>query len=308
MARHEYEQKLARLQKIITLLHDPANNGAICAKTLADEFNISTRTLRRDVEIMGDAYEYHKDKIYFYGNKDSQRDQFSPIALMLLKNFAYSMSGEIKTQMLSILQSLESTATHQTSDIFFTRSHLEEITLSLDTISLLQKAIREHNHIGFKFIKDSGYTEREVLPLKILNFSGEWYMLGLESHNIKKFYLNHIADVYEIRQGESVDEKALGQLDNALNAWFMPNREPFMVRLWVDSKVAKYFKRKKISPNQHLEEHHDGSLDIALYITDFMEITPLVLMWIPNVVVLEPQGLKEFILKNVRDYLKLLES
>ncbi|TLD82098.1 WYL domain-containing transcriptional regulator [Helicobacter sp. MIT 05-5293] len=308
MARHEYEQKLARMQRIMTLLYDPANNSVICAKALAEEFNVSTRTLRRDVEMMGDAYQYHRDKIYFYDNKVSQQPQASPIALMLLKNFAQSMSGEIKTQMLSILNSLESSPAHQASDIFFTRSHLEEITLSLDSILLLQKAIKEHIIIGFKFKKDSGYTEREVLPLKILNFSGEWYMLGLESSSIKKFYLNNISNVHTIRQGESIDEEALGRLDNALNAWFVPNRKPFMVRLWVDSKVAKYFKRKKISPNQHLIEHSDKSLDITLYITDFREIAPLVLMWIPSVVVLEPQELKEFILKNVRDYLKLLES
>ncbi|MDD7296555.1 WYL domain-containing protein [Helicobacter bilis] len=80
-----------------------------------------------------------------------------------------------------------------------------------------------------------------------------------------------------------------------------------MVRLWIDSKVAKYFKRKKISPNQHLIEHKDGSLDITLHITDFMEIAPLVLMWIPSVAVLEPQELKDFIKKSVEEYLKVLE-
>lgn len=308
MARHEYEQKLARLQKIMTLLHNPANNGVICAKTLADEFNISARTLRRDVKMMGSQYKYHKDKIYFYSNQDSIKNQSYIIALMLLKNFAHSTSGEIKTQMLSILQSLESTSTQQMADIFFTRSLLEEITLSLDSILLLQKAIKEYIIIGFKFKKDSDYTEREVLPLKILNFSGEWYMLGLESSSIKKFYLNNISNVHTIRQGESIDEEALGRPDNALNAWFVPNRKPFMVRLWVDSKVAKYFKRKKISPNQQLIEHSDKSLDITLFVTDFMEIAPLVLAWIPNVIVLEPQGLKEFIRKDVREYLKLLES
>ncbi|BAM31546.1 truncated putative transcriptional regulator [Helicobacter cinaedi CCUG 18818 = ATCC BAA-847] len=123
---------------------------------------------------------------------------------------------------------------------------------------------------------------------------------------MKKFYLNNIADIKEVRQGESVSEEVLGRLDNALNAWFVPEAKPFMVRLWVDSKVAKYFKRKKISPNQHLDENKDGSLDITLHITSYMEITPLVLMWIPNVVVLEPQELKDFIKKSVEKYLRVL--
>ena len=144
------------------------------------------------------------------------------------------------------------------------------------------------------------------MPLKILNFNGQWYLLGLESSVMKKFYLNNIADIKEVRQGESVSEEVLGRLDNALNAWFVPEAKPFMVRLWVDSKVAKYFKRKKISPNQHLDENKDGSLDITLHITSYMEIAPLVLMWIPNVVVLEPQELKDFIKKSVEKYLRVL--
>ncbi len=77
-----------------------------------------------------------------------------------------------------------------------------------------------------------------------------------------------------------------------------------MVRLWIDPIIAKYFKRKKISPNQHLDENADGSLDITLHITSAMEIAPLVLMWIPNVVVLEPKSLRDFIASSTENYLK----
>ncbi len=118
----------------------------------------------------------------------------------------------------------------------------------------------------------TAHTQREVLPLKILNFSGEWYLLGLESNEIKKFYLNNITNIRELGQGKRVSQEILARLENALNAWFSPEKEPFMVRLWIDPIIAKYFKRKKISPNQHLDENADGSLDITLHITSAMEI------------------------------------
>ncbi len=314
MPLHDYETKMARMRKILTALHNPENNGVICAKELAKEFNVSLRTLRRDVEKMGVEYSYKQDKIYFHGHYTTKDNEELSMAFLLLKSFAYSMGGATKTQILSLLESLESKSQpKQSTDIFFTRSNLEEITLETKSILLLQKAIKEHIIISFHFLQEfskgaTTHTQREVLPLKILNFNGEWYLLGLESNIMKKFYLNNIADIKEVKQGQSVSEEVLGQLDNALNAWFVPEAKPFMVRLWIDSKVAKYFKRKKISPNQHLIEHKDGSLDITLHITDFMEIAPLVLMWIPNVVVLEPQGLKEFIRKRVGDYLGVLES
>lgn len=314
MPLHDYETKMARMRKILTSLHNPENNGVICAKELAKEFNVSLRTLRRDVEKMGVEYGYKQDKIYFHGHYTTKDNEELSMAFLLLKSFAYSMGGTTKIQMLSLLESLESKSQpKQSTDVFFTRSNLEEITLETKSILLLQKAIKEHIIISFHFLQEfskgaTTHTQREVLPLKILNFNGEWYLLGLESNIMKKFYLNNITDIKEVKQGQSVSEEVLGQLDNALNAWFVPEAKPFMVRLWIDSKVAKYFKRKKISLNQHLDENKDGSLDITLHITDFMEIAPLVLMWIPNVVVLEPQGLKEFIKKRVREYLGVLES
>ena len=319
MPRHEYEQKLTRLQKIITMLYDPRNKGEICAKELAKEFNVSLRTLRRDVEAMGSAYSYHKDKIHFSGSPESK--EASPLALMLLKSFAYSLSGDVRRQILSLLENLESQLTQNASDVLFTRANLEEITLGLDSIATLQRAIRAQRIITFSYKKEQNRLEEssaahistcEVLPLKILSFESEWYLLASESGVVKKFYLNSMSDIAtlerEVRQEERVESEVLERLEYALNAWFMPTRKPFIVRLWVDSKVAKYFKRKKISPNQHLEENPDGSLDITLSITDFMEIAPLVMMWIPNVIVLEPVELREFIKRDVRAYVEQLEK
>lgn len=316
MPRHDYTQRLARLTKILTLLYHPKSDGSLCAKSLAQEFGVSLRTLRRDVSMMGAEFSYERDTIYFLGSKlpDSTSQANSFIALTLLRSFAYSMNGEIKSQMLSLLNSLESTSAPTNTEPFFTRSNLEEITLPTESIARLQKAIKEHNIISFDFLKEpniydkslyaAAHTPREVLPLKILNFSGEWYLLGLESSVIKKFYLNSITNICEIRQGEKVSQELLGRLDNALNAWFSPEAKPFMVRLWIDPKIAKYFKRKKISPNQHLDENADGSLDITLHITSVMEIAPLVFMWIPNVVVLEPKDLQDFIINSTDIYLK----
>ena len=311
MPLHDYETKMARISKIFAALHNPENNGVICAKELAKEFSVSLRTLRRDLENMGVEYSYKKDKIYFHGHYITKENDELSMAILLLKSFAYSMGGATKTQMLSLLESLESKSQENNrTDIFFTRTNLGEITLETESILLLQNAIKEHIIISFKFLQELNntktHTQREIMPLKILNFNGQWYLLGLESSVMKKFYLNNIADIKEVRQGESVSEEVLGRLDNALNAWFVPEAKPFMVRLWVDSKVAKYFKRKKISPNQHLDENKDGSLDITLHITSYMEIAPLVLMWIPNVVVLEPQELKDFIKKSVEKYLRVL--
>ncbi|CAM3294284.1 helix-turn-helix transcriptional regulator [Helicobacter labetoulli] len=192
MPLHDYATEMARISKIFATLHNPENNGVICAKELAKEFNVSLRTLRRDVENMGIEYSYKQDKIYFHRHYTTQENEEQSMAFLLLKSFAYSMGGATKTQILSLLESLESKSQpKQSTNVFFTRSNLEEITLETKSILLLQKAIKEHTIISFKFLQESNnnaktHTQREVLPLKILNFNGEWYLLGLESSVVKK--------------------------------------------------------------------------------------------------------------------------
>ncbi len=215
MPLHDYETKMARISKIFAALHNPENNGVICAKELAKEFSVSLRTLRRDVENMGVEYSYKKDKIYFHGHYITKENDELSMAILLLKSFAYSMGGATKTQMLSLLESLESKSQENNrTDIFFTRTNLGEITLETESILLLQNAIKEHIIISFKFLQELNntktHTQREIMPLKILNFNGQWYLLGLESSVMKKFYLNNIADIKEVRQGESVSEEVLG--------------------------------------------------------------------------------------------------
>ena len=44
------------------------------------------------------------------------------------------------------------------------------------------------------------------------------------------------------------------------------------------------------------------SLLLYLTINDDMELIPLIQRWIPHIKVLEPQSLKDRILKNIKDY------
>lgn len=215
-------------------------------------------------------------------------------------------------------------------NVFFTKTHFSDITLGLDSLKLLQECIQTHTLIGF------GYThkERVCLPLQIVAFEGEWYLFAqeydldtcdmlekspstqrdtqwykkhLKDYLIKKFYLNDIQDLRALPCVCAPDTKALERLDTAINAWHNPYGEKIFVRLWVDKAVAKYFKRKN-SFAQNLHPHKDGSLEIELYITHYREISGEVLRWIPHIVVLEPEGLKEYIKENVREYVRRIEG
>lgn len=94
------------------------------------------------------------------------------------------------------------------------------------------------------------------------------------------------------------------RLSNAINVWFELDVEPYRVRLFIDSEVAKYFKRRPISKNQVISSlYDDGSIEIGFKITHNNEIIKEVLKWIPHIRVVEPEGLKSEIEEMVKKWM-----
>ena len=95
-------------------------------------------------------------------------------------------------------------------------------------------------------------------------------------------------------------EEIVARFDYAINAFFEPFAEPFVVELFIDAKVAKYFSRMPISKHQRvMKTYPDGSIDLELYITDYMEILPTIQRYMPYVRVMEPEGLRVRMMENI---------
>jgi hypothetical protein len=93
-------------------------------------------------------------------------------------------------------------------------------------------------------------------------------------------------------------------IQNAMGIWFRIHEEPFEVRLFVDAKIAKFFRRKPLSKTQVIDSVGvDGSLELSIKITHEMEIMPIVQYWMPYMRVIEPLWLHEKIVENIKKYL-----
>ena len=131
-------------------------------------------------------------------------------------------------------------------------------------------------------------------------------MIALDSRNnmLKKYYLKNITDVKTTDETFSTDKNLDKLLDESISIWFNENKEPYEVKLHIDKKIAKYFRRKLISKSQKiLKNHEDGSIDIILFISHDMEIIPLIKYWIPYIKVIEPKSVRDKVLKDIRVYI-----
>ena len=92
-------------------------------------------------------------------------------------------------------------------------------------------------------------------------------------------------------------------ISQSANIWFCEERN-LEVLIEVNPKAADYFKRRKIFPTQEIKETKpDGSLIVSLKVGNFGEIRETLKAWLPNVRILEPEGLRKDFIAEVQKWI-----
>ena len=303
MPKHEYDKILTRLTMILSRLND---SEALSVKELASEFGVSSRTIQRDFNnYLVSSYPIYKD-----GKRWKMQDGFKvektnsfedAIVLDILEGLVSSNKGVFAKRAKKLLSKLKN------DDInpFYTKLDMEDISDKLEEIKALEIAIKSKQEILCDY--DFEIFQRKVLlkPLRIANYDGFWYLIALDGRNdtLKKYYLKNISFIEILDEKFEVDKKLDEVLANSISVWFDPKKKPYIVKLHIDAKIAKYFKRKPISKTQKIVKNYDDeSMDISLQITHDMEIIPLVKYWLPYIKVLTPKRIDDMILEDINIY------
>lgn len=129
----------------------------------------------------------------------------------------------------------------------------------------------------------------------------------MAGEKLKKFHLKSIKEIKILPSKFKIDESLENRIKSANSAWFDPEKS-FIVRLWIDKVVKKYFGRKPLPNQQIMRENEDGSIEIEVQITHIMEIKPLIFYYLPRVKVIEPQSLADEILAEVEGYVRQIKG
>ena len=269
--KHDHDSTLTRLRIILQKLNE---GEALSVSDLAQEFNVSSRTIQRDFnEKLVASYPIEK-----VGRKWKMQDGFriektsdieEMLVLDILENFAENMGSKFSSKAKKLLNKLK----NEDYNPIYTKLDLEDISDKLEDIQALEIAIKSKKVITCSYeIKNKFKTT--LKPLKIVNFEGFWYLLALDKKDIlKKYYLKNIYDITLTDNLFTVNKDIKQTLDNSITIWFNTNNKPYDVKLYLSPKISKYFKRKPISKTQTIESlNSDGSMVINLKVTDDMEV------------------------------------
>ena len=303
--KHDYDKILTRLTTILSRLNE---GEALSVTELAKEFNVSERTIQRDFNERLVSFPVYQDKKRWKMQEGFKLEKSTSIEdAVVLDIMEKLIEGAGRTFSVKA-ERLLSKIKNQSFNPFYAKLDMEDIGDKLKEVQQLEGAIKNRQQIQCVYDFDDFSKTIDLKPLKIANYEGFWYLIALDARNDvqKKYYLKNIKQITIKDEVFSTNAELDELLENSISVWFNEGVEPYRVTLEFSEVIAKYFKRKPLSPTQRVEEmREDGSMVVSVEITDDMEIIPFVKYWMPYIRVLEPKTIAEKIRDDVETYLSL---
>lgn len=304
---HDYEKKLSRLIEILSLL---SQGDILSTKELAEKFNTTDRTIQRDMTLLGRNFpierENRKWKMQEGFHLEKSRSVKEQLVLDILDNMTENIGGAFAVTAHNLLEKLR----NEDINPIYTKLNIEDIGDRYADLQLLENAIKNRHEITCHYDSErKGPQDIRLKPLKIANYEGFWYLLGLdEADYVEKCYFKNVSNIKMTDAVFEPYEEIEELLENSLSIWFQSDREPFEVILSVSPDAATYFKRRPLPTQKVLNVHQGSSMELSATITYEMEIIPIVKYWIPHLRVVEPEWLREEIDEELATYLNDKES
>lgn len=301
--KHDYDKTLFRLTTILTKLND---GDVLSVKELAEEFNVSARTIQRDFNERLISFPIYQENKKWKMQADFQlqksRSIEDEVILDIMEKLIESAGYNFSTKASKLLSKIK----NGDFNPIYTKLNIEDIGDKLKEVQLLESAIKSKMIINCQYDFETQRKDMTLKPLKIVNYEGFWYLVALDSRNdiLKKYYLKNIFDIKITDELFKIDSALDKVLENSLSVWFQHDKEPFDVKLHANQKIAKYFERKPLPTQTITFTNEDGGIDFNLKITHEMEIIPIIKYWLPHLKVLEPQWIKDLIINDLVEFQK----
>lgn len=305
-------KKLNQFKRISKIIERLKNGESFTIDEIANQYEISTRTAQRDFSEKIESQ---------FPDEQLKRDPRTKKWSLSLKNSIFSKEDELLLNVLLEESKKYSDSFHSNiskfvkkykhslhSNTIYTKIFTENINEIKEQLVEIEEAIHSKNIIECIYKNET--SKRKLAPLRLTNFDGYWYLLVKDltpkkNKKIKTFYFKDITDIsVKNEKYDNVDKTLQYKLDNAINSYFTGEVEPYPVQLFIEKEASVYFERKKISPSQRIlkKDEKAGTIEIELYITNDMEIIPIIQSFLPYVKVISPIELENKIKQNIKNF------
>lgn len=288
----EHDTLAQRLGVILTKL----NNGQRLVITeLATEFNVSARTIQRDLNVRlaylpleREGQTYWLDPSYF-GRAST------PAILRLCEQVgAKSLFPDDHDSLIK--QWLNPNG----SPVFVLSGfQLDEDDSHHQWLKPLAKAISQQLKARLTWVGEQ--TEQEVAPYRLVNKRGRWYLAGVSTEAPFIEPLSRISLIRLTEAAATIAEPQQQILQRLIEQEAIPSHE---VVIKAASPIAHEFKLRNILPEQALiRELEDGSILLASRVFDGAQLLPVIKTYLPHLEVISPAGIQALVKRDLKTLL-----
>jgi len=283
MWMNEHDTLAKRLGLILTRL----NSGErLTLSVLAQEFNVTERTLQRDfnerlcyLPIEREGSTYFLNPIYLGRNK---RTDVKPIFELLGLSSMFPSFDALSFNRL----------VNKKPPFLFRDIKVEDLSEYAEAFKQLTLAVQNHQLIEFDY-KQQTYLFAQ--PYKLVNDRGVWYLSAVHNGKLKSFKVTKLSKVNIVPDKFEFDSTIENHIHQEAMLWL--TESPIEVVVKIDSSIASHFNASPLLPDQSIIKRlDDGCLLATAMITNKNQILPVLKYWLPDIEILSPNELKQALL------------
>ncbi len=286
---NNHEKIAQRLAMILIKLN---SGDELTLEELAEEFNVSVRTIRRDFTDRFSSLPIKKEKgVYSLEEYCLGKLNFEDIknfsALCGIRNLYPNMSDDFIVDLLN-------SRVNQT--YLIKGNEYEDVSSKSELFELLNVAIIKKQVVNLTY----NNKDRELKPYKLINTDGIWYLSADENNKLKTYTLTKVSNASQSSKTFTPNKEFIEIISKNQDTWFSKNE--IKVTLHIDQKVKDYFLRRDLLPHQTILKNNDD-LVVSTKVSYEEEILKVVRHWMPHIKILEPLSLQTRLINGLKDYI-----
>jgi predicted DNA-binding transcriptional regulator YafY len=317
------------MERMLKIHHAIQAGGYPNATRLAEQLEVSTKSIHRDIEFMRDRLdlpvEYNPAKYgYHYSEEVSAFPTFQVtegemVALLVAEKALQQYRGTtFEKPLLSAFQKIEEALPDTISlnlsewdeSISFRTSAIPQ--LDLDIFDQLAKAVSRKKQLELQYRKPGQKQgeARVVDPYHLANINGEWFLFA-HCHLRKDLRTFAPARILSIKEtGQSFQRPKRFSIEDRLQGSFgvHAGKENFKVIIRFSPQVADYIREKTWHPTQVIKSLPNEGIELAITLSSLVEIHRWVLGWGEHAEVIEPKNLRDRLRKSAEDILSTYDK
>ena len=288
--------------------------------TLAKEYEVTARTIARDIEYMRDmmnapiGYDPAR-KGYFYTEAnfrlpaiDIRESELFAICLAE-KALAQYAGSPLHARLAAVFDRIRSFLPGETAvKASWVGSHISMVRESTADIDPeIWETVADGLRAGLELIIDYHAAEgkqsrRTVRPYHMASYRGDWYLVAycLKRKNILTFAISRIVKVQITKIRFSVPEDF--DFNEFMGSRFgiMNDSKEYTVKIWFNAREAAFIRERTWHESQEIREQKDGSLILTFTTSSLLEVKRWILSHGAGARVLAPESLKQEIKSEMK--------